>query len=212
MTTREDIASVASQLAELTRTVEAMANDLKAMTDRADRQQARADSQQNLVDSQQEARKCSKSALTELRENSPTSVIVCKPRRLHFESQSDRSSRELLSRIQSCRERVLPRAERLVSTAYEMPIRPLDHLERGSHHHASSNDPTPAELRARSRRTCAGGRRERGEVDARTPSQRHPRASRPRSCEPLRCPQLQTAEPCRLDGGSHSSDPPVAEF
>ena len=50
----EDIASVAGQLAELTRTVEAMAQELKAMTERADRQQARADSQQELVDSQQE--------------------------------------------------------------------------------------------------------------------------------------------------------------
>ena len=54
VTTEEDIASVATQLAELTNTVEAMAKDLKAMTERADRQQARADSQQELVDSQQE--------------------------------------------------------------------------------------------------------------------------------------------------------------
>jgi len=54
VTTREDIASVAAQLAELTRTVDGMAKDLKAMTERADRQQARADSQQDLVDSQQE--------------------------------------------------------------------------------------------------------------------------------------------------------------
>ena len=53
VTTQEDIASVAAQLAELTRTVEAMAKDLHAMTERADRQQARADSQQDLVDSQQ---------------------------------------------------------------------------------------------------------------------------------------------------------------
>ncbi len=53
VTTREDIASVAEQLAELTRTVDEMAKDLKAMTERADRQQARADSQQDLVDSQQ---------------------------------------------------------------------------------------------------------------------------------------------------------------
>lgn len=54
VTTEEDIASVAEQLAELTHTVEAMAGDLKAMTERADRQQARADSQQDLVDTQQE--------------------------------------------------------------------------------------------------------------------------------------------------------------
>jgi hypothetical protein len=54
VTTREDIASVGEQLAELTRTVEEMAKDLKGMTERADRQQARADSQQDLVDSQQE--------------------------------------------------------------------------------------------------------------------------------------------------------------
>jgi hypothetical protein len=40
-------------LAELTRTVDAMAKDLKGMTERADRQQARADSQQDLVGSQQ---------------------------------------------------------------------------------------------------------------------------------------------------------------
>jgi hypothetical protein len=54
VTAEEDIASVASQLAELTRTVEAMASDLNGMTERADRQQARADSQQELVDLQQE--------------------------------------------------------------------------------------------------------------------------------------------------------------
>jgi hypothetical protein len=54
VTPQEDIAAVAGQLAELTRTVEVMAKDLKAMTDRADRQQARADHQQELVDSQQE--------------------------------------------------------------------------------------------------------------------------------------------------------------
>ena len=53
VTTREDIASVASPLPELTHTVEAMAKDLKGMTERADRQQTRADNQQDLVDSQQ---------------------------------------------------------------------------------------------------------------------------------------------------------------
>ena len=42
-----------SKLAELTRTVEAMAKDLNAMTECADRQQARADSRQDIVDSQQ---------------------------------------------------------------------------------------------------------------------------------------------------------------
>ena len=53
MTNREDIASVAAQLAELTRTVEAMAKDLKAMTERADRQQTRADDQETRADSQE---------------------------------------------------------------------------------------------------------------------------------------------------------------
>lgn len=54
MTTQEDIAKVAAQLAELTHTVEAMAKDLKAITERADRQQTRVDNQQNLADSQQD--------------------------------------------------------------------------------------------------------------------------------------------------------------
>jgi chromosome segregation ATPase len=53
MTNREDIASVAAQLAELTRTVEAMAKDLKVMTERADRQQTRADDQQTRADDQE---------------------------------------------------------------------------------------------------------------------------------------------------------------
>ena len=53
MTNRKDIASVAAQLAELTRTVEAMAEDLKAMTERADRQQTRSDNQETRADNQQ---------------------------------------------------------------------------------------------------------------------------------------------------------------
>ena len=44
MTTREDIANVAGQLAALTRTVEAMAEKLKEVSERADSQEARADS------------------------------------------------------------------------------------------------------------------------------------------------------------------------
>lgn len=54
VTTEEDIANVAGQLAELTRTVEAMAKQLKAVTERADSQQERADSQQRRADNQQE--------------------------------------------------------------------------------------------------------------------------------------------------------------
>ena len=46
VTTQEDIAQVAAQLAELTQTVEAMAKDLKAMTERADTQEARSDTQE----------------------------------------------------------------------------------------------------------------------------------------------------------------------
>jgi uncharacterized phage infection (PIP) family protein YhgE len=54
MTAEEDIASVAGQLADLTRTVEAMAGEVKALRDNANRQQARADNQQDRSDTQQE--------------------------------------------------------------------------------------------------------------------------------------------------------------
>ena len=53
MTTQEDIAQVAAQLADLTQTVEAMAKDLKAMTERADTQEARADNQEVRADTQE---------------------------------------------------------------------------------------------------------------------------------------------------------------
>ena len=53
VTTQEDIAQVAAQLAELTQTVEAMAKDLKAMTERADTQEARADNQEERADTQE---------------------------------------------------------------------------------------------------------------------------------------------------------------
>ena len=53
VTTQEDIAQVAAQLAELTQTVEAMAKDLKAMTERADTQEARADTQEARADNQE---------------------------------------------------------------------------------------------------------------------------------------------------------------
>ena len=52
VTTQEDIAQVAAQLAELTQTVEAMAKDLKAMTERADTQEARADNWQTIAGGQ----------------------------------------------------------------------------------------------------------------------------------------------------------------
>ena len=53
VTTQEDIAQVAAQLAELTQTVEAMAKDLKAMTERADNQEARSDTQEARSDTQE---------------------------------------------------------------------------------------------------------------------------------------------------------------
>ena len=54
MTARDDIASVAEHLADLTRTVEAMEEQLKAVTTRADNQQHRSDSQQERTEVQQE--------------------------------------------------------------------------------------------------------------------------------------------------------------
>jgi hypothetical protein len=53
VTTQEDIAQVAAQLAELTQTVEAMAKDLKAMTERADTQEARSNTQEARADTQE---------------------------------------------------------------------------------------------------------------------------------------------------------------
>jgi predicted nucleic acid-binding Zn-ribbon protein len=50
MTAQEDIASVAGQLADLTRAVEQMAGQLKALGERADTQQERADTQQERID------------------------------------------------------------------------------------------------------------------------------------------------------------------
>ena len=51
---REDTAIIASQLAELTRTVEQMASQLKALRERADNEQQRADKQQERSEVQQE--------------------------------------------------------------------------------------------------------------------------------------------------------------
>jgi hypothetical protein len=53
VTTQQDIAQVAAQLAELTQTVEAMAKDLKAMTERADTQEVRVDTQEARADNWQ---------------------------------------------------------------------------------------------------------------------------------------------------------------
>jgi DNA-binding LacI/PurR family transcriptional regulator len=54
MTAEEDIAVVAGQLADLTRTVEALAGELKALRENAYRQQVRADDHQERGDTQQE--------------------------------------------------------------------------------------------------------------------------------------------------------------
>ena len=51
---QEDTAIIAGQLAELTRTVENMANQLKALRERADNEQERADKQQERSEVQQE--------------------------------------------------------------------------------------------------------------------------------------------------------------
>lgn len=51
---REDTAIIASQLADLTRTVERMANQLQALRERADSEQQRADEQQERSNVQQE--------------------------------------------------------------------------------------------------------------------------------------------------------------
>jgi peptidoglycan hydrolase CwlO-like protein len=50
MTAREDIASVAAQLADLTRAVEQMGEQLNALGERADSQQDRAETQQERID------------------------------------------------------------------------------------------------------------------------------------------------------------------
>ncbi|MGH2921179.1 MAG: hypothetical protein ACRDKU_03835 [Gaiellaceae bacterium] len=54
MTAKEDIASVAGQLAVLTQAVQEMATELTALRERADSQHARANSQQERSDVQQE--------------------------------------------------------------------------------------------------------------------------------------------------------------
>jgi chromosome segregation ATPase len=51
---REDTAIIASQLADLTRTVEQMASQLQALRERADSEQQRADEQQERSEVQQE--------------------------------------------------------------------------------------------------------------------------------------------------------------
>ena len=50
MTAEEDIASVAGQLAALTRTVEGMAGQITEVRERADRQQERTEVQQERID------------------------------------------------------------------------------------------------------------------------------------------------------------------
>ena len=55
MAAQEDTAIIAGQLADLTRTVEQMADQLKAFGERADSQQRRADSQQEDTEIQQSA-------------------------------------------------------------------------------------------------------------------------------------------------------------
>jgi hypothetical protein len=67
VTTQEDIAQVAAQLAELTQTVEAMAKDLKAMTERADTQEARSVTQEARSDTQ-EARSDTQEARSDTQE------------------------------------------------------------------------------------------------------------------------------------------------
>ena len=54
MTTREDIATVAVQLADLTRTVEELQRQLMGVVERANSQQDKADRQQARADVQQE--------------------------------------------------------------------------------------------------------------------------------------------------------------
>jgi molecular chaperone GrpE (heat shock protein) len=50
MTAQEDIASVAAQLAGLTRTVEEMAGQLKEVRERAESERERTDTQQERID------------------------------------------------------------------------------------------------------------------------------------------------------------------
>ena len=66
MTGQSDTALIASQLADLTRTVELMATELQALRDRAEGQQQRADSQQERTDSQQERIDLAAKELTEV--------------------------------------------------------------------------------------------------------------------------------------------------
>jgi peptidoglycan hydrolase CwlO-like protein len=50
VTAEEDIASVAGQLADLTRTVEEMAGQIKSLGERAESQQERSDTQQERIE------------------------------------------------------------------------------------------------------------------------------------------------------------------
>jgi molecular chaperone GrpE (heat shock protein) len=68
MTAEEDIASVAGQLADLTRTVEQMANQLKALRERADSQQKRADTEHERAEIQRERIDLAARELTEVGE------------------------------------------------------------------------------------------------------------------------------------------------
>ena len=68
MTAEEDIASVAGQLADLTRTVEQMANQLKALRERADSQQKRADTEHERAEIQRERIDLAARELTEIGE------------------------------------------------------------------------------------------------------------------------------------------------
>ena len=83
MTAREDIATVAGQLADLTRTVEEMQRQLVGVVERADSQQDKADRQQARADVQQERIDLA------AKELEPTSAYACKPRRTHSGRQSD---------------------------------------------------------------------------------------------------------------------------
>jgi molecular chaperone GrpE (heat shock protein) len=66
MSSQDDVAMIAGQLADLTRTVEEMAKQLKALRERADRQQQRADSQQERTEIQQERIDLAARELTEV--------------------------------------------------------------------------------------------------------------------------------------------------
>jgi molecular chaperone GrpE (heat shock protein) len=93
VTAREDIATVAGQLAELTRTVEEMASQLAAVRKRADSQQERADTQHERTEIQQERIDLAARELTEVSD------------RLQAAANAERPSREGLTEANSGLER-----------------------------------------------------------------------------------------------------------